>query len=353
MTVTAETILKKTGEQTAGNVCLYGADGKPVVLTAGGELPVSIANLPAIQPVTDQPNTTPIVEGTLGQLNDAIALSAAGFQTLFMELYGSVPNMSVVIESSSDNSTWTDRTMSSTTLTGLSFTTTPIAYTGVAQSGAVAINTYGIKYWRVRCSVYTSGSLSVRITPIVAGFPTKILVGGNTNHVTTDLYAWTGSTWGGLYGATANTDGNSATTILGLWANNRLYGYNGTSWDRLRSSTSFGLQVDTTRQATYYGKTITYFNVSQGAAGTTVLATADATKKNKLMGFTIALDANGTIQFTDGTVSTGAIPVLASQPLNVSCNMIPFWETAAVNRALSLTTVGGKAFGVAQILVEA
>jgi hypothetical protein len=75
--------------------------------------------------------------------------------------------------------------------------------------------------------------------------------------------------------------------------------------------------------------------------------------KNKLMGGVISLDANGTIAFTDGTVSTGAIPVLASQPLNIARDLIPFWETAAVNRALSITTTGGKAFGTVSILVEA
>ncbi len=86
-------------------------------------------------------------------------------------------------------------------------------------------------------------------------------------------------------------------------------------------------------------------SLSQGAAGTTALVAADATRKVKLVSYQICMDAAGTVQFTDGTANlSGAMAVddkidMCAQPNN---HII---ETAAINRPLNLVTTTGAAKG--------
>lgn len=102
------------------------------------------------------------------------------------------------------------------------------------------------------------------------------------------------------------------------------------------------------------GKTVTYVSVAQGAAGSTVLASADATKKHKVVSAVLILDAAGSVKFTDGVGDlTGAMPVDANGGFVLSNTINPYTETGAINRALNLVTVTGKAFGVVGILTEA
>lgn len=101
------------------------------------------------------------------------------------------------------------------------------------------------------------------------------------------------------------------------------------------------------------GKTITYVSVAQGAAGTTVLAAADAAKKHKVVSAVIILDVAGSVKFTDSSGDlTGAMPVAANGGFVLSNTINPYTETGAINRALNLVTVTGKAFGVVGILTE-
>lgn len=112
--------------------------------------------------------------------------------------------------------------------------------------------------------------------------------------------------------------------------------------------------VDVLSYPTSGGKTITYVAVSQGAAGTTVLAAADATKKHKIVGATIVMDATGTVKFNDGVVDlTGAMAIVTNGGFVWATSMIPYQETGAINRALNLITTVGAAKGIIQILTEA
>ena len=94
-------------------------------------------------------------------------------------------------------------------------------------------------------------------------------------------------------------------------------------------------------------------SVAQGAAGTTVLAAASGSNKHKVIGCVLIMDAAGTLKFNDGTVDlSGAMSLAANGGFVLPTSILPFTETAAVNRPLNLITATGKASGVVAILTE-
>lgn len=110
----------------------------------------------------------------------------------------------------------------------------------------------------------------------------------------------------------------------------------------------------TANPATYYGKTITYVSVAQGAAGTTELAAASASNKHKIIGGMLTMSLAGTLKFNDGTVDlTGPMTFAANGGMVVPESPVPFCETAATNRPMNLITTVGIANGVIAILTEA
>lgn len=172
------------------------------------------------------------------------------------------------------------------------------------------------------------------------------------SHALISLWNSGTSQWQRALSVGVSGSGHSVLTSGVLPVKAYLYATNGTTYDQLKTDTTYGLDVDVTRTATSFGKTITYVPVSQGTAGTTQLAAAVAGNKHKIVGAALSLDVNGTFLFTDGTVATGAMPLLASTPLVLPATILPYIETAAVNRAISITTTGGKAFGWVAILTE-
>lgn len=112
--------------------------------------------------------------------------------------------------------------------------------------------------------------------------------------------------------------------------------------------------VTTSGVPVIYGKTVTYVPVSQAGAGTTVIAAADATKKHKIIGAMLVMDAAGTLKFTDGVGDlTGATSIATSAGFVWPTSIIPYAETGAVNRALNLVTTAGAAKGIVAIVTEA
>ena len=110
----------------------------------------------------------------------------------------------------------------------------------------------------------------------------------------------------------------------------------------------------TANPATYYGKTITYVPVAQGAAGTTELAAASASNKHKIIGGMLTMSLAGTLKFNDGTVDlTGPMTFAANGGMVVPESPVPFCETAGTNRPMNLITTVGNANGVIAILTEA
>lgn len=103
-----------------------------------------------------------------------------------------------------------------------------------------------------------------------------------------------------------------------------------------------------------YSKTVTYVAVAQGAAGTTVLAGADATKKHKIIGAMLVMSAAGTLKLLDSSGDlTGASDIAANAGFVWPTSIIPYLETGAVNRSISITTTGGAAKGFVAIVTEA
>ena len=111
--------------------------------------------------------------------------------------------------------------------------------------------------------------------------------------------------------------------------------------------------VDVLTQATAFGKTITYVNVNQVSAGTTVLAAADATKKHKIVGGAMTISLAGTLALQSATTNKiGPFDFAANGGFVLPTSIIPYQETA-VNEALNLVTTLGAARGSIAILTEA
>ena len=112
--------------------------------------------------------------------------------------------------------------------------------------------------------------------------------------------------------------------------------------------------VDVATLPTSGGKTITYVSVNQGAAGTTELAAASVGNNHKVVGCILVISLLGTLKFTDGVADrTGPMDLAANGGFVLSGNMIPYFQTGATNRALTLVTTLGAARGVVAILTEA
>lgn len=102
------------------------------------------------------------------------------------------------------------------------------------------------------------------------------------------------------------------------------------------------------------GKTLTHVPVAQGAAGTLELAAADATKKHKVLGCVLTLSAAGSLKFVDSVGDvTGAMDVAASGGFVLPTSLLPYLQTGAINRSLSIVTTVGAARGIVILLTEA
>jgi hypothetical protein len=112
--------------------------------------------------------------------------------------------------------------------------------------------------------------------------------------------------------------------------------------------------VSLAAEPTYGGKTITYVPVNQSVAGATVLAVADATKKHKVLGVILTMSLAGTLKFSDGVADLlGPCDIASAGGFVAPTSLLPYTETGAINRALTLTTTLGAARGVVIVLTEA
>lgn len=100
------------------------------------------------------------------------------------------------------------------------------------------------------------------------------------------------------------------------------------------------------------GKTMRFAAVSQTAAGTTVLAAAEADLKHKIVGLTLTMSAAGTMKFTGSGDLTGAMNVAATGGFVVPPSEY-VWAETGVNEDLSIVTATGLAKGIVQYITEA
>ena len=96
---------------------------------------------------------------------------------------------------------------------------------------------------------------------------------------------------------------------------------------------------------------LTYFPVTQGGAGTTVVAAAVANQKHKVIGLALSLLSTGSFKFTGASDLTGNIRALKDASICWPSSTIPYLETAS-GEALSIVTVGGAGAGVIVYITE-
>lgn len=106
-------------------------------------------------------------------------------------------------------------------------------------------------------------------------------------------------------------------------------------------------------QGTAGGKTITYVPVAQAVAGTTQLAAASASNKHKVLGAVLTLGTAGTLKFTDSDGDlTGALDIATNGGFVLPSGLVPYFQTNAVNKAISIVSTLGAARGVVALLTE-
>jgi hypothetical protein len=173
-----------------------------------------------------------------------------------------------------------------------------------------------------------NGRLNVNIVnPLPAG--TNVI--GNIETVgQANLYAYDGTSWqnlrvdstaypnlrvavcssGNLAFVTGTGNDGLSTTYNGLVTHARLYGFNGTSWDRLRSSIGYGLAVDVTRLPDAQKARGSTFAPSAVSVGATATLLKDANSSRKELW--IANNSSVTVYIGDSSVTTtSGIPVAA------------------------------------------
>jgi hypothetical protein len=102
------------------------------------------------------------------------------------------------------------------------------------------------------------------------------------------------------------------------------------------------------------GVTKTRVLVAQGAAGTTLLASAVLGRKHKIAAYSLAIIADGTVKFA-GSVSgdlMGAQPWAARGGSNVANGLEDLIQTG-LNEDLNLVSTGGAVSGVVLVVTEA
>lgn len=105
--------------------------------------------------------------------------------------------------------------------------------------------------------------------------------------------------------------------------------------------------------ATGGGKTLKFVAIAQTVAGTTTLVVADATKKIKVVNYTLALSALGTTKFIDGIGDlTGAMSIAANGVISANGQASSHLFETAVNSTLSIVTTGGAANGHLSYFLE-
>lgn len=107
--------------------------------------------------------------------------------------------------------------------------------------------------------------------------------------------------------------------------------------------------------ATGAGQTLLFAAISQGAAGTTTLVSADATKKIKVVSYVFVMSAAGTAKFIDSTPTdlTGAMAIAANGGVSAIGNSFSPLFATAVNKSLQIVTTVGAAAGHISYFLEA
>jgi hypothetical protein len=169
--------------------------------------------------------------------------------------------------------------------------------------------------------------IAQRLTSLIALFPSA-LVGGRFD---TNIGSWLGST---APTVGSKTSANSVPVVI---------------------ASDQGAVSVTASFPTGGGQTLLFAVISQGAAGTTTLVTADATKKIKVVSYVIVISATGTAKFIDSTPTdlTGAMPIATNGGVSaIGTTFSPLFATA-VNKSLQIVSTVGAVTGHLSYFLEA
>lgn len=105
---------------------------------------------------------------------------------------------------------------------------------------------------------------------------------------------------------------------------------------------------------TGFGKTLKFVAISQGAAATTQLVAADATRKIKVANYVVVLAATGSVKFIDSNGDlTGLMTFGQYGGVAAPGQAASHWFETAVNAPLSIVSNGGAANGHLSYFLEA
>lgn len=245
--------------------------------------------IPGLLQVTNTPAVDSTVGGSItgnGQIVQSSPLAGVG--TVGIQVTGTWA-ATLQFEGSIDGTTWVS-------ITGRAYNSTTVV-TNVTGNGLWRFSPAGLQYIRVRCSAFTSGTAVVSIrTSVGSGMivntetvttalasttlsGTANTIRGNVTQYTADGTAAAANslpviaqllatkvganTLDRLWAGPTNADGEAVETVGALVTKTRLYGFNGTTWDRLKSSTANGLVVDVSRVQGSVAVTGTFWQATQ------------------------------------------------------------------------------------------
>jgi hypothetical protein len=258
-----------------GTLGIAGSTGNLLLVNSDGSIPVSAGSPSMSSLLTFQSGATALGNGT--------AYDVSGYNTIVVQNIISA-TATVTYEVSQDATTWV-------TTVGQNISSLGSLAVQSSSSSQVRINVSGSKWFRVRISVYTSGTVDVTgyasvtgnwYTPYVSAFG-----GTDANSATQSLQGvgaynllFDGTNWVRKRTATVVGDANSGQYMPATG----LMGYNGTSFDRFRGTKLYKYQE---------------FNTLSNA-GTFTVWTPASTKRFRLMGISISSSAASRLLVKDG-----------------------------------------------------
>lgn len=238
-----------TDLEAAANGSLIAVAKRLRALLAAG-LPVSLSSLGALQ-VANAESVSREVSGS-GSALDALVIPATEVKgrTISVHLTGTFV-ATITHEASNDGVSWTSQAGISTANTAGSPTTADTV------SGTIRVFSVAAKWFRSRVSAYTSGTViaTAVLSAVPHAFqglaadtelPTAATLADSTANPTVPAVGsfphwFSGSTWARAVGAVDNADAQATAASLNkLLSVVRLQGFNGTTWDRIRTGGLLG-----------------------------------------------------------------------------------------------------------------
>lgn len=178
--------------------------------------------------------------GALTAVAQTVVVNSEGCGSGTMQIFGPAANATIVVEGTVDGTQW-QTIRAAQDFSGSTRMRFDSSMSSVAGLWHFACQ--GYKQVRARCTAYTSGTSTTYLS-VSKGSTVTIL---HPNDASSSFYSTLANSAGSSLGNRTPSADGVATSSIGLDTAAFLYGFNGTTWDRLRSDTTNGLDVDLTR----------------------------------------------------------------------------------------------------------